>query len=120
MSSYDITSHGPIQQFVDRGGNKREIYEVVRTFIISGKDWENYRLEIVKRYLEAEAHPSYYYTVFAYVEDLFEVKRTFEEDNEVTGKIKIWTHWSTFPTIREGEADAALNEALKYMSQRLG
>ncbi len=115
---YDINTFDPLQHFADLGGELDEVYEVMRTVVVGGKNWKYYRLDVVKRYLGTASHPPYYYTVLAFVEDVHESARALNPEQVVSGKTRIWTRWTTFPALRHDDADAALQEALRILADR--
>ena len=115
MNAFD-----PLQRFVDDTKALDEVFEIIRTVIVGGKNWKYYRLDVVKRYLGLANDPSFYYTVLAFVEDLHESARAVSQENVVLGTTRIWTRWTTFPDIRHELADAALEEALRLLTERIG
>lgn len=119
MSIYEINVSDPLQHYADRANELDEIYEVVRTIVLAGRNWKYYRFEVVKRYLASGTSPTYYYTVLAYVEDVLEVERLYQEEQSVTGKTRIWTRWASFPGVRADSADDALQQALHHLVQRV-
>jgi len=119
MSIYEVNSSDPLQQFADRIDRLKDVSEVVRTVVLTGYKDERYKLELVKRYQEAGLTPSHYYTVIVYVEDFLEVNRAVSDDSVVTGVTQFWTRWTSFPKIKENEADAALAKALEHLINRI-
>ena len=116
---YDINTFDPLQHFIDQSKELDEVYEVIRTVVIGGKNWKYYRLDVVKQYLGTTSHPPFHYTVLAFVEDVHEAARTLSDDQVVLGTTRIWTRWTTFPSILQDDADAALKEALRVLAERI-
>jgi hypothetical protein len=97
-----------------------ELYEVVRTVVIGGRNWKYYRLDVCKRILAAaDPQADRAYTVLAFVEDVLDVQRVAGTDQAVVGRTRIWTRWATFPAVRESDAEAALQAGLRLLSERL-